>query len=215
MTDDEVLEIYRPWVSFIAELCGPACEVVLHKVSDPEHSVVAIENGHHSGRRIGSPLTDLARDILDRGLYKTQDYIANYNGSSKGRNFNSSTFFIKNRDRLVGLLCVNRDVSVALETESLLRRLMQQYNLTVSEGTGYSETLNSDTDVDAMLSNLVHTAIVEYGVLPSRMSLKEKVAIVHKLKDQGVLKMKGAISEIAKQLEISEPTVYRYINRNS
>ena len=60
MTDEERLESCKPIAQFISEICGPACEVVLHNVKDQENSVIEIFNGFHSGRGIGSPLTDLA-----------------------------------------------------------------------------------------------------------------------------------------------------------
>ena len=45
------------------------------------------------------------------------------------------------------------------------------------------------------------------------MSLQEKVRIVHKLNDEGLLNVKGAVTEIAEQLSVSIPTVYRYLNK--
>lgn len=44
------------------------------------------------------------------------------------------------------------------------------------------------------------------------MTRQEKMEIVWELANQGIPRMKGAISEIAKQLELSESTVYRYIS---
>ena len=41
----------------IKELLGPSCEVVLHDMSDPDSSIVAIE-GDVTGRCAGGPLTD-------------------------------------------------------------------------------------------------------------------------------------------------------------
>lgn len=213
MKDKEVLNLFLPWVNFLAEMAGPGCEVVLHDVSTPEKSVIAIRNGYHSGRDLGSPLTDLSREIIESEIYKTQEYLTNYNGVGKEKNFNSNTFFIKNNGKLVGLLCINRDLSVALEMENAIQRMIQQYNLIIPHDADYNENLSPEMDMEKMLTDRIHTVISEYGMLPSRMRLKEKVAIVHKLKDQGVLKMKGAVAEIARQLEISEPTVYRYINR--
>jgi predicted transcriptional regulator YheO len=65
-----------------------------------------------------------------------------------------------------------------------------------------------------MLSALVTQAVEKAGVSPQRMSRQEKIKIVHDLNEQGVMTMKGAVSEIAQQLCISEPTVYRYLSQN-
>jgi len=66
-----------------------------------------------------------------------------------------------------------------------------------------------------MLQNMVSRTIADFGLVPEHMSMKDKVAIVHRLQEQGVMKMKGAVTEIAAQLNISEPTVYRYMNKRA
>lgn len=212
MTDQEVLSFYRPMVGFLSKLCGPSCEVLLHDVADPENSVIAIENGELSGRSIGSPLTDLAYKIMETGEYKTQHYLSNYSGTSKGKPFLSNTFFITNEGRLIGLLCVNRDTGPMHDLDRALDYFKQQYNL-------FDVTLpdiheNLEAPVPVILENLVGAAIDEIGVPKNRLTIDEKVTIVGKLAERGVLNMRGAIAEIARQLDVSEPTVYRYINRS-
>ena len=41
-------------------------EVILHNLESLEHSVMQIVNGHHSGRKIGAPITDLALGMLSQ-----------------------------------------------------------------------------------------------------------------------------------------------------
>ena len=74
----EKLEEYIPIVKFIASMMGENCEVLLHDVRNPENSIVAIENGHISGRRVGGVLTDLVLKIVHNKEYQNQDFIANY-----------------------------------------------------------------------------------------------------------------------------------------
>lgn len=57
--------------------------------------------------------------------------------------------------------------------------------------------------------------ISESGILPTRLSREEKVRIVHKLNEEGLLNVKGAVAEIAERLSVSVPTVYRYLNKGS
>jgi predicted transcriptional regulator YheO len=212
MTDKELLDMYKPMVYFLSSLCGPGCEVLLHDVSKLEEgTVIAIANGYHSGRTIGSPMTDLANQIYRDQLYMTQDFLTNYHGVSKSKNFISNTYFIKNESRLIGLLCVNRNATAIHDLDMALANLKQQYNLEEVR-TGIQENLN--TSVEEMLSALVTQAVEKAGVSPQRMSRQEKTKIVHDLNEQGVMTMKGAVSEIAQQLCISEPTVYRYLSRN-
>ncbi|MCI1966216.1 MAG: PAS domain-containing protein [Oscillospiraceae bacterium] len=209
MTDKELLDSYYPLISFLSKLCGPSCEVLLNDVSRPESAVVAIAGGCHSGREIGSPMTDFARDIIKNKTYQDSDSVSNYTGAGKGKNFVSSTFFIKNEGRLIGLLCINRDMSVLTQAEAAFELIKKQYNL-VLPSDEVQEVL--DAPVSVILHNMVEAAINESCAFPDRLKKSEKEAIVIKLKNQGVLRMKGAVAEIARQLRISEPTVYRYIN---
>ncbi|NCB32678.1 MAG: hypothetical protein EOM64_02145 [Erysipelotrichia bacterium] len=212
MTDEELLNMYKPMVKFIADICGPACEVVLHNVKDKDNSVIAIENGYHSGRGIGSPLTSLAKELIDQNMYQTHDYISNYNGASKGKDYLSSTYFIKNDDRLIGMMCINRDLSVCMELNNVISRLEKQYNLSQLQ-TAFKETL--DVPVDEILHSLVAQTIEETGLVPSHMKISERKNTVRTLHEKGITKMKGAVTEIARQLDISEPTIYRYIKEVS
>lgn len=209
MTNEALLNLYRPMVPFLAELCGPHCEVLLHDVSRPECSVIAQANGElHSGRGVGSPLTDYALSMIREGLYEGRDYLSNYAGSSKGKNYVCSTYFIKNGRELAGMLCVNRDMTALVQTEKCFALLKQQFNLQLPEQE-VQEVL--DEPVASLLEKMIADAVEETGSATDRMKKEEKEAVVRRLKAQGALRMKGAVAQIAQQLAVSEPTVYRYI----
>lgn len=212
MEDRHILQMYVPLVDFIADICGAGCEVVLHDVSNPEQSVIAIRNGQHSGRKIGSRLTDLARQIKSEKIYNGQDYLSNYQGYGRKNKFLSSTYYIKNDDRLIGMLCVNKNLSASTELTAAVNQLLSQYNLALPQEDTVTENL--DESIPSMLHAMVQKTITEAGISAERMSRVEKVQLVHKMNAQGILMMKGAVSEIAGQLGISEPTVYRYLNKD-
>lgn len=213
MTDEELLESYRAMVPFLAELVGPHCEVLLHDVMHPEASVVAVANGaQHSGRHVGSPLTDYAQSMIRDRMWEGRDYLANYTGSSKGKNYVCSTYFLKNGTRLVGMLCVNRDMTALVQAEKSLAVLRAQCNLLLPDQS-VQEVL--DEPVSSLLGSMIDKAIRETCASPDRLKKSEKEAVVRRLKAQGALRMKGAVAQIARQLEISEPTVYRYIRTSA
>jgi predicted transcriptional regulator YheO len=64
----EVLRTFRPVMRAIAAAGGPTCEVVLHNLDgadiDLGHTIMAIENGHVTGREVGGPSTSLGLDVL-------------------------------------------------------------------------------------------------------------------------------------------------------
>lgn len=210
MTDKKYLDMYVGMMPFWAEVCGPGCEIVVHDITHPEHSIVAIHNCS-TGRQLGDPLTDLFRDIIEEGRYHNRDYLVGYRGCTKDKEFLSFTYFIKNEGRLIGLLCVNKDLSLVNGFAQKLQLMLEKFSLGSPQTQDTQENL--DTSVTDMLRNLVSNAILQTGITPGRMSMEEKVTLVHRLNEQGVLSMKGSVAEIAGQLNISEPTVYRYLNR--
>lgn len=210
MNNQEILEQYKPLVAFIADLMGPECEVLLHDVFHPEKSVIAISNGYLSGRDIGSPLTDFAKQMIQDNRYSEKQYLANYLGSSKGRKFVSSTFFIKNEGQIIGMLCINRDMSLITDVSNMLEAVKIRFNLNPLDEE-VVEVLD-DVPVNQMLEHMVRNCINEYGRNAKRLTKNEKTAIVNQLKTLGAFSMKGAVGEIARQLGVSEPTIYRYLN---
>lgn len=210
LTDRDLLQLYSNLVPFLAEVCGPGCEVVLHDATNPEHSLVAIRNSI-SGRQVGASLTDLAQELQEKGMYTDASYLTNYQGKSRGRDFLSSTYYIKNGNRLIGLLCVNKDMSSVQELNHAVQSLLGRFNLNAAAESEFSENL--DTPVESMVHNRIADIIAQSGISPTRMSLDEKARIVHRLNDEGLMSVKGAAAEIAEQLSVSVPTVYRYLNK--
>lgn len=209
MTDKELLDIYVSFVPFLAEVCGKGCEIVVHDVTNPVKSVIAIAN-NTTGRELGSPMTDLALSIKEDECYKDSDFLSSYIGKTSNKQFLSSTCYIKNNGKLIGLLCVNKDLSILEAVNGSMQNLLTQFGFLPAVHETVEENL--DNPVENLLHTLVSDTISQAGIPTARLSREEKIHIVHKLNEQGVLLMKGAVAEIASQLKISEPTVYRYLN---
>jgi len=201
---------YLPLVDFLAEVLGNDTEVVLHDVEDVDHSVVAIRNGHVSGRGLGSPATNVVLKIMQEGRGSKVDYLANYRGmSAEGKALRSSTFFLHDAKRkLIGILCINIDTGKLEQFRDYLDGFVR-LNCEITDG-GIVERLSNS--VEEVAFDSIETIIRESGVSPRRMSQSEKIMIVRKLSEGGVFLLKGAISRVAAKLQVSEPTVYRYLN---
>lgn len=203
------LRSYLPMVDFLADHLGESTEVVLHDLTSLHQSIVAIRNGHISGREEGAPVTDLSLEILEQARHREDSYISGYAGrSAKGHPLRSSTFFIKEpRGELVGLLCINSDfhaLSGAFETMGDFVSAMGMAPTQPEVG----ETLHKDVEdlVDAGLLRL-YPCQKDVKLLPKQ----EKKELVEALGRQGVFKVKGAVGYVARRLEVSVPTVYRYL----
>ena len=220
MSNNEVLSLFIPLVDFLGEVLGENTEIVLHDMSNPEHSVIAIQNGFHSGRTIGSSLTDFAVQITHNKAYQDQDYLINYKAKAKGKDYIASTFYIKNNGELIGMLCLNTNTSIAHNFWKMAHQfgasLPTGITLVMQEafsGTSTSVEENLDIPIVSFAESIISKTIKDSHIPPERMTRQEKMEIVWELTKQGIPRMKGAITEIAKQLELSESTVYRYISQ--
>lgn len=215
MSERGRLDRYVPVVAFLSEVCGQNYEVILHDVADPEHSVVAIFNGHLSGRKLGDPMTSLALGLLEDKVYEGRDFIANYEGRTRdGKRFVSSTYFIKENGEVVGLICVNHDVSDLCAIQHHMGRLLQAFSMldvTEERGEGFTEEL--DGSINQLSSSLIHNTMAGQRIPPARMTAEERLEVIRSLEHQGVFATKGSVGEVAAQMGISEPTVYRYLRQ--
>jgi len=214
MSNEELLKLFIPLVGFLGNVLGKNAEVLLHDVSTPVQSVIAIHNGFHTGREVGSSMTDLAIQIQNDKRYKGQDYIVNYKASSQDKIFQSSTYYIKNNNELIGMLCINIDTSSSQELLHSVKQFMESYNL-MPVDTNVSNDVEEKLDLPivSFADSIIEKTIAESGIPPKRMTTEEKKEIVQKLNKQGIPRMKGAVAAIAKQLNLSESTVYRYISQ--
>lgn len=214
MSNYACLERYIPLVRFMGEICGKNYEIILHDVSTPERSVIAACNGHLSGRRVGDPMTELAKDLIRTGAYLEHDFVANYEGRTRGgKRFVSSTYFIKEKGELVGLICVNHDVEDFFALSEHLNNLVQAFSLPVGGTCPTTYTENLDDSISGLSSSLIHSTVLNYHVPMEAMHSADKLEIVRILESQGVFATKGSVGQVARELHISEPTVYRYLQK--
>ncbi|MET4052420.1 putative transcriptional regulator YheO [Frigoribacterium sp. PvP054] len=230
-------EPYLPLMDFFAELLGPRTEVVLHDTSDLSRSIVALTNGHVSGRSVGGPATDLVLKVLQNHEHDDRDYLANYLAESRtGGTFRSSTFFIRDAaGDVVGMLCLNIDDEPLARARDLLMAITATTGLVKGAGpgggpgaaTGASGAATGSTahpaaapvaerlsmNVDELALDGVARIVAAQGVEPHRMTPDEKVAAVREIERAGVFLLKGAVAQVAEALHVSEPTVYRYVRQ--
>ncbi|BAH05593.1 helix-turn-helix transcriptional regulator [Clostridium kluyveri] len=205
------LKKYVSLVKFLGEVLGEDTEVVLHDITNVDNSVVAISNGHISGRSIGAPATNLVLKILKDGKYSHKDYITNYRGiSSQGNILRSSTYFIKdNNKEIIGMLCIN----ISLERFRKLRDFLDEFIYIKNDSSKVEDVEKLGQSVEGIALESMQEIIKSTGIPPERMCQEEKIEVVKKLNESGVFLLKGAVSEIAGQLKSSEATIYRYLNR--
>jgi len=213
---NKIMQHYEKLVEFLGVVLGKNCEVALLDLSKDKQCITAIANGHISGRKIGAPATDLALRIIAQETWKTSDFMHNYVGVAKGsKKLKSSSYFIKEDGKLLGMLCFNIDLSEykklseailklgGLETE--LSPVIESHKL-VNQNEIFSENLSD------IISN-IFTEQLGIDYIPSEgLTQEKKLKIIKVLQENGVFLVKGAVFEVARRLHCSEPSVYRYLS---
>ena len=95
MTREEAFSMLDRMAKGIAEMFGSNCETVINDLADPLHPVLAIYNGHVSGRTVGS-----TQDVtgVEQDLYLDTDVVNLLAVTPSGQQTKSSTFSIKGED---------------------------------------------------------------------------------------------------------------------
>lgn len=219
-----IIKQYCVLVEFLGKALGPDYEVVLHDLTTPEHRIAAIVNNHISGRSTGAPLTNLALQFLADKTYEACDYKVNYRGmSSKNSKLRSSTMFIKDGSgEPIGMLCINFDTDKYFNIMENLSSLCQipfpdcasirsaEENERPVTAEGIETFAESMPEV---IRSTLTDALKDASIPPERLTQSEKLTIVDALNQKGVFLLKGAVSEVARQLSSSDATIYRYLSK--
>lgn len=197
-------------------MCGPSCEVAVHYLAEIDHSIIAIENGYLTGRKVGDTLMDFGLHHIFEPDRLRQPFITNYTSkrSVGNRIFRFSTFYIHNaKGEIIGLLNANVDISDLLTMQKILSK-----ELLMGETSSLpSEMLTPQALVvstDSLLDSTLEGAMKRYGFTDVQTLEKaDKLKIISYLCEHNTFVLKGAVSIVAKKLGISEPTVYRYLQQ--
>lgn len=209
MTDQEILAHYVELAEFMSLCFSEDVEVLVHDASRPDRSTIAVFNGHISGREIGAPLPELGRRFMTEEIYQGKKWVVNYKGvTDKGVVVRSSTYFIRNaRGKSIGALCLNVDIR-KYET---LRHLVGSMIDPASAADSRKETEFLNTTIGWQINQALADYCTQNGRYADELTKNDRIEILRELARQDFFDRKGAISEAAERLNISEPSVYRYL----
>lgn len=220
-TPNALLRQYVKLTEFLGAALGPDYEVALHDLTDKNQSIIAIANGYISGREVGAPLTNMALSVLKDESYEWQDYRLHYSGlSAAGNALRSSTMFIKEDGKLIGMLCINFDdsrfQSFAQQVLTLCHpnQFVQSQNQPPEEppeGFSRPETFRNTTD--AVTQDAIAHELGRLGVPAERLTSDERLQVIAALEASGIFLLKGAVKDVAAGLGCSQASVYRYLSQ--
>ena len=206
-TDFDILKSYEAVVDGLAMLIGSHCEIVLHSLEDLKCSAVRIANGEHTGRKIGSPITDLALRMLhDMNGADSNVSKAYFTRAKSGVLMKSVTIAIRNGDqRVIGLLCINMNLDVPFS--QIMATFMPP------ETQDAASSVNFASSVDDLVMQTLEFTIEEVSGDRNVSNNAKNRQIVLNLYEKGIFDIKDAINQVADRRNISKHTVYLYIRQ--
>ncbi|MFD0960954.1 helix-turn-helix transcriptional regulator [Paenibacillus chungangensis] len=191
----------------IAAQFGDNCEVVVHDWSRPyDSTIVAIENGHVTGRKVGDPGTNLGLEIM-RGTSDGDNRHNYITQTADGRILRSTSIYMKNEaGKIIGALCINYDITDLMVAEKTIQ------SLTASGLAPVRESFVSN--VNELLDTLIQEAQDVVGKPPALMDKGDKIRFIHLLDRKGAFLIKKSGERICSYLSISKYTLYNYLEES-
>jgi predicted transcriptional regulator YheO len=205
----------HPVVQMLGSIVGPHVEVVLHDLTRPEHSIVAIANGHVSNRRVGQSLLSgpkedkgfvAAKQELTVGGRPVHSVVGVYpTVTAAGRRLKSATVIFRDtRGEPFAALCVNADLTAFEAAHAFLQQWLQPAPVPAPED---GETPAMDT----LMQDIIGDAVRRHGKPVDLMNKEEKVQAVQAMLQRGLFMVKGGVEKAAAALQVSRFTIYNYL----
>lgn len=207
MLRESELETLRRIAKGVAAQFGSNCEVVVHEISDrsTSHSIVAIENGHVSGRKSGDGPSQVVLERLCKEEACPQDHLCYLTRTPDGKLLKSTTVYIPDDEGKVGAIFgVNFDISALAMAEQALSALTSAQNPEAPARITHN--------VNDLLDDLIEQSDLLVGKPVALMTKEDKVRAIQFLNERGALLITKSGDKIANHFGISKYTLYSYLD---
>ena len=205
LTESKRLELLRQVAAGIAAQFGSGCEVVVHDLSrHPDHSIVAIFNGHVTGRKVGDGASHVVLEQLRSQDQTTKDHLCYLTKTPDGKILKSSTIYIRNsRGKVAAILAINYDISRLMMVENAIADLIS---------TPQPAEPEKIVNVNDLLEELIQQSVALVGKPVVLMNKEDKIRAIQFLSQNGAFLVTKSGDKIAKYFGISKYTLYSYID---
>ena len=192
----------------LASQFGRNCEVVIHDLrsEDKNHSIVAIENGHVTGRTVGDGPSHIVLEALNNPSGESEDRYSYLTRTPDGRVLKSSTIFIHDDDgSVIGLLGINYDISMFIAVDQSIRAFTEQEQ-------SAPEPAAISRNVADLLDELLEQSVQIAGKPVAMMNKEDKIRAIRFLNDRGAFLISKSGPKVCKYFGISTYTLYSYLD---
>jgi predicted transcriptional regulator YheO len=186
---------------------GDNCEVVIHDLTeDEEHTIVYIENGHVTGRKVGDGSSRIVFEARNKKPEELDDRINYLTQTEGGRVLKSSTIYIRdNNGKVVGIFAINYDITNLMMMDYTLKSLISTKNEN-------EEPEKITKGVNGLLNELIDDSVKLVNKPVSQMNREDKIKAIKYLQDKGAFLITKSGDKVSKYFGISKFTLYNYID---
>lgn len=207
-----ILEALIPIADGIAKTIGDNCEVAIHDLTHPKHSILYIVNGSLTGRKKYDSLGPVFKELVQLAAMN-EDSLVNYYDYENGHSFKCTKVLIRDENkRIIGCFCINiaideylqvkRSIDNACKTEPIDNFREQK-----------TQSSNSEDDISDLVRDIIMNTYSDLMSNKHKLSKADKVDMVRFLDEKGIFRVKGTVEMIADILKVSKFTVYSYLDQ--
>ena len=123
MLNETTMQMLRQIAHGLSQQFGSNCEIVVHDLNPhtPDKSIVLIENGHVSNRKVGDGPSHIVLEALKHDPGTLEDKLAYLTQTHDGRILKSSTIYIRDEEqRVVAIFAINYDITALLAVDGAI-----------------------------------------------------------------------------------------------
>ena len=205
---DEHLNIIKSIAKGISKQFGNDTEVVIHDFrGDYSSTIIAIENGHVTGREVGGCPTNLWLEDIKNNSHKKENF-GYLTHTKDGKILRSSTInFHDDNGNLIGAICINQDISDMIQLEKIVNKI------SISNQSPVINKIESHvSNVNDLLEVLIAEGLSQFSTPVNEMNKEAKLKFIEFLDSKGFFLIQKSGKRICDLLSISKFTLYNYLD---
>ena len=187
---------------------GKSCEVAVHDLTGDnaaDSSIIYIENGEVTGRKVGDGASAVVLEELIRAEENHEDRIGYFTKTSDGKVLKSTTVYIRDDSgRVAAIFSINHDITALSVAASAITEMTAPATACEPE--------KITPHVGELLDELLWMSTELIGKPVHLMNKEDKQRAIRYLNSKGALLITKSGDKIAKYFGISKFTLYSYID---
>lgn len=191
----------------VAQHYGKSCEVAIHDLTGEnaaDSSIIFIENGEVTGRKIGDGASAVVLEELSQAEQNREDRVGYFTMTSDGKVLKSTTVYIRDdKGKAIAIFSINQDITALSVAAATLTELTAPATASAPE--------KITPHVGELLDELLWKSTELIGKPVALMNKDDKQRAIRYLNSKGALLITKSGDKIANYFGISKFTLYSYL----